>query len=69
MVVDVSGFPLTIGFDDRTEVVETLEELAAALAWFDSKASDGSVCVIGNDGRPVSVLIEALEVLRLERVT
>ena len=60
-------FPLTIKTTDGgAETVDTLEDLAMALEWFDSSNSDGSISVVDAKGRDVSVKIEAMQVERLQ---
>jgi hypothetical protein len=67
VAIDKTLFPITVRFDDQSEqVVDGVSELVAVLEWFDSAASDGSITIADRQGRPVSVLIEALELKRLE---
>lgn len=60
-------FPLKAIFDDGDVwILETPEEVAQNLEWFDSEDGDTSVVVIDARERPVSVKVEALEIKRLE---
>ena len=60
-------FPLTVIHEDgETWVLNTPDELAATVEWFDSDDSDGSMWVIDAEGRPVRLKVEALEIHRLE---
>lgn len=57
-------FVLSVDGDDW--MLDTPEELANYLEWFDSEDGDESVVVVDWDGRPLVVQIEGLKVKRLE---
>lgn len=60
-------FPLTVIHEDgEIWVLNTPDELAATVEWFDSDDSDGSMWVVDAEGRPVRLKVEALEIRHLE---
>ncbi len=60
-------FPLCIRTEEGVEeVVNSEEELATSLEWFDSTKSDGSVVITDALGRPVVLRIDAMEITVLE---
>lgn len=61
-------FPIRVTFlDDGDEwVLDSIQELACSLEWFDSDDPEERVSVVDRKGRAVRIKVEALRVLRLE---
>lgn len=63
-------FPLHVIFADGTEyVLETEEEIATSLEYFDTEDGDTSASVFDNQKRKVRLKVERLEVLICDLVS
>ena len=68
-----SKWPIHVRYIDGDEVIlETPEEVESRLEWFDSEDGDSTATVSDDEGRPVHLVVEALELkmceLMIERV-
>jgi hypothetical protein len=63
-------FPIRVTFhEDGDEwVLDSPEELACSLEWFDTDDPEEHASVVDRHGRAVRIKVEALEVVRLELV-
>lgn len=66
----VPEFPIRVTFHEDGEewVLDSFDELASSLEWFDSDDPTENASVVDGKGRPVRVKVEALELLRFELV-
>jgi hypothetical protein len=61
-------FPIMVTFHEGGDewVLDSIDEVACSLEWFDSDDPDENASVIDGKDRPVRIKVEALRVLRFE---